>query len=183
MTRIALFSVFMACFSVLFAQVEEHSSVLVSAGGFESMDVQTVDKITYSMSWIIGESINETFVGSKKQLTQGFLQAQPLAVSSDTTLKDTVSNEQGAGEFAYQIKLYPNPVAHSLYIMVERPENEVFTLELSDLQGHKLQSIEKRSMSSVFNMDVSAYKGGMYILRVYTHSDKKNKIFRIIKIS
>ncbi|MEG1762216.1 MAG: T9SS type A sorting domain-containing protein [Bacteroidales bacterium] len=176
-----LFCLILSSSSLLFAQVQgEVGAYLFStAGGFEYCQASNPTKISYLMSWSIGEPITETFAASKKQLTQGFLQAQPIPKSP--TALDTLLSQGSTGEFAYKVKLYPNPCTSIAYLSIAQAQNEYFTLEISDIQGHLLQKINTKTGSTIVNLDLSDYRAGMYLVRVHAHLDNQSKVFRIIK--
>ncbi len=61
---------------------------------------------------------------------------------------------------------YPNPTTGSLVVRLQQPHFGEMTLEISDLQGRVLRSMDALSASQAANMDLRDLSAGMYLLRM-----------------
>ncbi len=118
------------------------------------------------VSWTIGEPVIATVTDGTTTLTQGFHQTK-LTVTA-------VDDIQIAG---LEIKVYPNPTSDYVTVhfskVVEKP-----TYLLFDLSGRLIQ--QKNIESTDEKIDMTAYSGGSYILKLNS-GQQPLQTFKIIK--
>jgi hypothetical protein len=77
-----------------------------------------------------------------------------------------------------RIKIYPNPTKGILKIeIINLPEEEIPALRLYDLSG--LELINLNNLSPIYNLDISNYIDGIYILRIIINDKVTN--WKVIK--
>jgi hypothetical protein len=137
--------------------------VIAAAGDFYKND-------NYSMSWTMGECVTETFSSAQNTLTQGFQQSSYTitAINRLTTADITVN-------------AFPNPVIDYITIQVKAADGSqpCYSFELFDVEGKLLlnQKLEENSRQ----FDMSVYRNGTYLLRVYNPEKNMIQNFKILK--
>ena len=101
-----------------------------------------------------GESVSRTFVITVFQFTE--------AVTA-RSLND--------------IKIYPNPVNKSFYI--QPADNRISKIELFDIQGRLIKTIQTENTGKVIEIDVNYLKQGVYYLKI--HADQGTRTDKLIK--
>ena len=77
----------------------------------------------------------------------------------------------------HQIQIFPNPVTNQLHITNDWQSGDV--VELFDMNGHRVFSAQPNN--SQFNIDMSPFQPGTYILRI-TQQGNKISVKRIVKM-
>ena len=122
----------------------------------------------FNFSYSVGQMFNIAIKQSDYYVSQG-IQHPMLMVLSDTPPD---------GEESVQMNVYPNPVAHELYIGLHQIENKGCIIQLMNMNGQVL--IERSIESENYVLSLEAYDAGQYLLRVVPcNSDPKT--FKIIK--
>ena len=122
-----------------------------------------------SMTWVIGEPIGETYVGSKKIVSQGFLQGEGFI--RDTISMDTAWQQLGV-EKGQRIEMlcYPNPTTGPLQVQFREVNYSggswMVDCVLTDMRGRSLQKQELGGLPNERMMDLSSYPAGVYFLQV-----------------
>lgn len=114
---------------------------------------ETFTSQDYSLDFVIGELAVESYQKETSMLTQGFLQGDESATSTnESTIADS------------DILIYPNPAMNHLNIEVYSRE-KVTQYEIVSLQG---ATISKSPLDGNISItDVSFLKPGMYLLCFY----------------
>ncbi len=73
------------------------------------------------------------------------------------------------------IRIYPNPATDFVYVDVAG--TDFYNIELVDMAGAVV--VKRTQMQGKETLDLSGFKGGMYILRVYSQDGKYNQINRV----
>ncbi|MCH8555329.1 MAG: T9SS type A sorting domain-containing protein, partial [Schleiferiaceae bacterium] len=73
------------------------------------------------------------------------------------------------------IRIYPNPARDFVYVDVAG--TDFYSVELVDMAGAVVA--KRTQMQGKETLDLSGFKGGMYILRVYSQDGKYNQINRV----
>ncbi len=129
----------------LLAQVEQERSVL-AAGGAEATSG------SLSLSWTLGEPMTESHTASGLTVSQGFQQGGA----------GTTGTHDAA--LAYDVVVFPNPTAQTLYVTADAPEPLV--AELVALDGKVLQTIELGFPTETFAISMATYPAASYFLVV-----------------
>ena len=135
----------------------------------------TIDQ-TYMKDPSSGELVSfdkALFVTPPAEFSVGYV---PIVVAQEKSEVNQVNNEP------YQhfpsISVYPNPASHTLHILLHVIPNPNSKLQLIDLSGKILQTLNLRKMRKT--LDISALPNGFYILN-YTDNIHFEKI-KFIKI-
>ncbi len=79
-------------------------------------------------------------------------------------------NDQANKEDCY---IYPNPVNDNLYVSLSNFYNKEYTIEISDLSGRILY--KQNATSKTTQIDISTYKSGVYICKIYNNEKIQTK--------
>jgi len=90
---------------------------------------------------------------------QGTINVIPLSVEDEKQAK---------------LKMYPNPVTDNLFI---KAPIEISKITITSILGKKI--LEKKAISSSLNIDMSAFRSGMYFIQI--ESGDKINTYRVIK--
>jgi len=124
-----------------------------------------------ALSYTIGESITETFSGTKAILTQGFQQS----LYTITSIDEIPDNN-------YHLSVYPNPAAESLTLFKgEGIKQSILSIELIDIKGKRL--FKDHIEGTTKQIDLSKYVSSIYFIKVYDENNKLLKTFKIQKIN
>lgn len=130
-----------AFFLVTSLQAQGLERSLLSSAGMQQ------ENAAIALEWSVGEAFVTDFQAGDFLLTQGFHQGGGLIGQVFTR----------AG-WNYQVRLFPNPVSHDLYMQKEGPER--FQLKVFDLLGQPVAqdnwSGETKSLN-VRNLEAGAY--------------------------
>ena len=77
------------------------------------------------------------------------------------------------------MKIYPNPVHNTLYIHGKKELHKPLRAQLFDVDGQMLKEVF--SFQNDFMMDVSNFKAGVYMLKLYNGYDLELQVEKIIK--
>ena len=124
-----------------------------------------------SLSWTIGETIVETFIGTNSILTKGFQQTS-YSVTGIKKLEDG----------SFQIKVFPNPASDFLNITFITKEKTSLLIELIDLNGKILLNIKVESTHLIKQINFTHYTPGTYFLRIRKTNGKLLESYQIQKI-
>lgn len=142
----------------VFAQ--ELSPSVVSTGG------ETYTASGYSLEFVIGEIVTESYTEQGFMLTQGFLQGneEELAIHEYTVR-------------AIDIDVYPNPSSDMVYIKCDVNEKPV-RVEIDDLQGCQVFSIQ--FSNNPMEVNLKKLNPGLYVLRLIfqDHNSVSKKIIK-----
>ena len=135
--------------------------VIASSGDYQ-------EGSTASVSWTLGEIVNETLSGSEAVLTQGFQQGS----YSITTLVENT-------ELSMQIDVYPVPTYDFINININKIEDYSICAVLFDLNGKKL--INKDLQKDEMQLNLETLPSAEYILQIIDDKQMLIKSFKIIK--
>ncbi|MDE5606784.1 MAG: T9SS type A sorting domain-containing protein, partial [Bacteroidales bacterium] len=117
------------------------------------------------MTWTIGEPMGETYAGSKKIISQGFLQGKGFI--RDTVDMDTAWTPLAVEtERLVEILCYPNPTHGPLQVVLNPvgAVGVVADVVLTDMQGRRLYRGSAGRLPWQETLDLSAYPAGTYLL-------------------
>ena len=139
--------------------------VISTAGGY-------VEGTGLSLSYTIGEVAVQTLTAGSLVLTQGF--QQPLDIG--TFNRETMQVD-------WQLKTWPNPVSHDLYLRVGSEIQQDLVLEAIDLSGrtHLIRKIEAPPQDSPFKVDLSNLAAGVYLIKIRTADHSIHRMVKILK--
>lgn len=150
----------------LSAQTVERA--VLSAGGSTQRQTLGQGGTPCLMTWTIGEPLNETYAGSKKILSQGFLQGKGYI--RDTVGMDTTWNWLGTEAVARMVEVlcYPNPTSGPLQVWLKSLGACEWTVEaeLTDMNGRRLYRPAPGRLPWQETLDLSAYPAGTYLLKL-----------------
>lgn len=109
-----------------------------------------------SISSTLGEIAIKTLTSTDFILTQGFQQG---AIKVNTLIDEK--------DFTLKIKVYPNPVTHSL--IIESDKESLY--ELYNINGQKILTINKSNPTEI--IDFSNYSSGIYLLKINNQETHK----------
>lgn len=123
-----------------------------------------------SLSWTAGEPVTETFSSSGNVLTQGFQQSNYNITAIDEVKVKDIS-----------INVFPNPTSDFITIAITslNGTNADYVVALYDLQGQLLYTANYSNTE--FELDLSSYPTGTYILTVLTKENQTVQNFKIQK--
>lgn len=129
-----------------YATAQELNPSVISTGG------ETFTVSGYSLDFVIGELVTESYTEQGLILTQGFLQGveEELGIHEHTINAD-------------DIDVYPNPVTDILYIMWEVEENPI-RIEIDDLQGCMVHSLQFDN--NPMEVSLKQLSPGLYVLKL-----------------
>jgi len=125
----------------------------------------TLTNSNLKLSYNIGETVVGLMTAGGSQLSNGYYPAMDLQVLS-----------LGDNTMDLQIKLYPNPTSHTLY--VSHPEINIFDITIFDLNGKQLYV---GIISKEKPLDISNYNQGIYLVTVENQEIHKKNTYKIIK--
>ena len=138
---------------------------VLSSGGEAKRVTLGTGGVSCLMTWSIGEPIGETYAGSKKILSQGFLQGAGFIV--DTIEMDTAWMPLAVEvDRLVEIRCYPNPTHGPLQVGLNPvgTAGVVAELVLTDMQGRRLYRRSAGRLPCMETLDLSAYPAGTYLL-------------------
>ncbi len=150
-------------FGLLSAQTIERE--VLSSGGEAQRQTLGTGGEPCLMTWTIGEPIGETYAGSKKIISQGFLQGKGFI--RDTIDMDTAWTPLAVeAEQMVEIICYPNPTQGPLQVVLNPvgPAGVVADIVLTDMQGRRLYRGSAGRLPWQETLDLSAYPAGTYLL-------------------
>ncbi|MCD4663889.1 MAG: T9SS type A sorting domain-containing protein [Bacteroidales bacterium] len=117
---------------------------VISTGG------ETYIASGYSLDFVIGEIVTESYTEQGFMLTQGFLQGneEELAINEHTVHVD-------------DIDVFPNPISDMVYIMCKVKQKPV-RIEIEDLQGCMVYSLQFKNNPMEANL--KQLNPGLYVL-------------------
>lgn len=124
----------------------------------------TLKSETGSISFSVGEVLNETFVNDTIALTQGM---QQVSISITPVSIDSKLFEA--------ILVYPNPTSD--YLNIKVPDDELIQISLLSIEG---KIILTKELNSSFIMNISSLQVGEYILLIQS-KEEKSISYKIIK--
>ena len=149
----------------LIAQQYSLSPVVVSSGGSYSSSGG------YSLSATVGEIAVTTLESGSYILTQGFQQSYDIGVGI---------RESGLD---WSINAWPNPVSDFLTIQFRVREPMDLNVEIMDITGRKylIRELYNISRDEIVTFNLSGYRKGIYLVRVYTPDQRVQKVYKIQK--
>ena len=118
-----------------------------------------------SVSWIIGEPVSETFVGSSSILSQGFYQPKLFVGIEQDFSKDN------------SIRVFPNPTSDFVIITSNNPKRII--CKMYDASG-KIIIMESINASEK-KIAMNNFCKGNYLLSLIDENNRILKTFKIIK--
>ena len=149
---------FFVCAATQFAFAQVLTPEVISSAGTSFINGSNV------LDWTLGEPVTSTFDNGTNQLSQGFHQNDMLITSMDEAVNSEIS-------------VFPNPTANMVQINFSKV-NEAGLIELYSVEG-KLLSSQSINTSTVSKVDMSAFAGGTYLLKI--KSSTLNQSYQIIK--
>lgn len=127
------------------------------------------------VNYNIGESVVFTAIGTTAVLTQGFEQKDVAEI--------TLTNSANSVMYA---NAFPNPVSEKLYITFNSSKISAdIELEVFDIQGNRINiDCFYPPAFSLFNfiLDFSAYKAGVYFIKLSSFGNNYSSTIKICKI-
>ena len=84
--------------------------------------------------------------------------------SNTITCSPTVLNDE---VFDNGIRVYPNPTADDIKIIINNKFDSDFIVDLYDSKGVLLKTLKKSGSETIFDVDLSKFSAGFYIIRIY----------------
>ena len=140
----------------------QNSQVLTTSGGYIE-----IHEIQYA--WSLGECLIHTISDGETNLTQGFHQSFSVV---------TTIEEKGTEGICM---VYPNPTSSSLYVKQTGGRKSPQHLKLVDPYGRVLVSKIIIDPSPEYEIDLSPYAEGLYILHLINQDTQYHHSIRIIK--
>ena len=146
---------------------------VLASGGAEERQTLGTGGDPCLITWSIGEPMGETYTNSKKILSQGFLQGEgfildTIGMNADMDA-DSIWGPLGVEtERLVEIRCYPNPTHGPLQVVLNPLGTDGMVAEavLTDLHGRRLQHASVGRLPWQETLDLSAYPGGTYLLRL-----------------
>ncbi len=117
------------------------------------------------LNWTLGEPVTSTLNTTSNILTQGFHQ--------DKFTITSVEDENGDSG----ITIFPNPTIDAIMVQLKFPDKST-SMELYTVEGKLLSSRSIHSETS-FQVDMSNYASGTYVLKI---KNKNLKSYQIVKL-
>jgi len=129
-----------------YVTAQELNPSVISTGG------ETFTVSGYSLDFVIGELVTESYTEQGLILTQGFLQGveEELGIHEQTIHAD-------------DIDVYPNPVTDIIYILCEAEKRPV-RIEIDDLQGCMVY--EWQFSKNPMEVSLKQLNPGLYVLKL-----------------
>ncbi len=100
------------------------------------------------------------------------IQTQKIKLSSLIQIKDLA---------ATQFKIYPNPSKGLVNIDIQSPINEVYSIEVIDLNGKSIRTYTSGQANLISKqLDLSALDGGLYFIKISNHNESFMKRIQIL---
>ena len=163
MKKIILLAFSILCCFTIYGQ-ELSRKVIGSSGDYHK-------GTNVTLSWTIGETIVETFIGANSILTQGFQQSS-YSVTGIKKLEDS----------GFQIKVFPNPASDFINISFITKEKTSVLIELIDLNGKILLNEKVESTHLIKQINFTHFTPGTYFLRIKETNGKLLETYQIQKI-
>ena len=128
-----------------------------------------------SLSYTLGETINETFRGDGSFLVQGFQQPLMSLKKNHQEKNTTTGNVLVSDKF--EITVFPNPASDFLYINNKSGSESICVIELLNTQGVKLMS--EKLINSKTKLGLTNIPNGFYFLRIISKENNSTDIFKI----
>lgn len=141
-------------------------TVMASAGDYLSNG-------SMSLSFTLGEVAVTTLQATNLILTQGF--QQPFEIDIGNAVEEKPVN--------WSVKAFPNPVENILKIKFTLEQTDSYTLQVMDITGKKMlvQELDFVTTGETYEIDMSEYAPGIYLLNITSKDQKTNQIYKIRK--
>ena len=107
-----------------------------------------------------------------QQLQQQIDELKKLIVGNSSLTKDVATKEVGTAN-AEDISLYPNPTTGIFTITASNINNGV--IEIYDMAGNSMQKTTFNNAKSGYQLNVSGYAKGVYLLNIIANNKKYTK--------
>jgi hypothetical protein len=138
--------------------------VVASAGDYFSNG-------TISISWTLGEVATETIGNGTYTLTQGFQQPDYLVTAVPKYLNPK-----------FEVTLYPNPATDIVKLTIKGNENFDLLVNLYDAIGRELLTSKVLAGVSEKDIDMSAYRAGIYFVKISQTNGEGLKTIQVAKV-
>lgn len=106
--------------------------------------------------------------------------APSLNTKKEPTAKDQLVDKVNPSEFDSDVKVYPNPTNDILHLEIRSSAIEEYTVVLSDMKGRVL--FDRKNMNdNAFDLDMTHYPSGVYVLQIVDVASKKSYFNKVIK--
>ena len=141
------------------------TSVVAAGGGY-------FEGAQMSLSWTLGELAVSTLYGEHVVLTQGFQQHFDMEVG------------MAGKETGWTVSAYPNPVGDALRIRFDTPVPGSYILEIMDMTGRlvRQERCPEIKPGDIMELNMTAYRPGIYLLKVYDLKKKQVQVCSLRKI-
>lgn len=159
---------------LIYSTIHAHAQVqlernLLSSGGVYATSANII------LEYSIGEPMVTSRISPSVILTEGFHQSNNGLSSINYLLMDSV-----------HISLYPNPVMTDLHISLLANSHTNLIIELMDIYGRTLQSVNtilKADIPAMIYLDTKNLAAGTYLLRCTNQSKKRlEQNFKLLKL-
>ena len=162
MNRILILSLLFLAFAIPAGAQRIEPSVIGSAG---ELFLATNSQLQMTL----GETVTATFLSGNGRITQGFHQPN-LSITA-------ISAGHGP---AFPLTFWPNPTSDWLNVRIPDTGPAAYQLMICDMRG-KILHRRQASEGETFQIDLSVYTAGHYILRARNLTDSSIQNFKIIK--
>jgi hypothetical protein len=150
----------------LHAQTYSISAEVISSGGSSSTSA------SYTNFGVIGEAVvNHRVTGGNYETDIGFLQQ---VSTSGSNINERIETNA--------VKIYPNPVNHTLKIQINTPESfAINKLMLTNTLGVTVFEKTPAQENLVYTIDMSSYAPGVYHLLLYTNKGTVRRKILVVR--
>jgi len=147
------------CFQLLFSIILLSTSITISGQQIERFTFSSAGSSSVAndvvLDWSFGQIAVNTISNEAYHLTQGFHQANP-------NQSVHVSDPSHVTLFSH----YPNPTTGIINFDFEQAYSEGTILEVYDLRSRLIQKFELDAVASSYQLDLSSYSDGSYLVKV-----------------
>tara|TARA_Y100000589_G_scaffold10880_1_gene8994 strand:+ start:864 stop:1418 length:555 start_codon:yes stop_codon:yes gene_type:complete len=158
---ISIFCIFLSIF--LKAQSISNQSI----GSVANLKALDNSSITFSVGELILISTNS----DEGSLSSGFFNGL-MATTSIIPIEQATD---------FTAKIYPNPVFDLVTISVENKYSDIFSFEISDIQGKIVSKKKSGGYENLFSFDMSIYPKGTYFLKIRNNHNTDLASYKLIK--
>lgn len=152
--NILLFLIVFSCFSTYGQEIKLNATAVTTAG---NNNQKSLTEATVNISkWRLGE-------------------VHLIQLQSNSLIN--------ADDIDWNVKSYPNPFRQNLNLEFQTEKIGVFTIQLTDISGKKIQSITKRTVlpNEVIKLDLSQLNSAMYLVHIIPENKTVQRIIKVQK--
>ena len=156
------------CFSFMYGRAQTISPSVISSTGGAISDSATV------LNWTLGETVIQNIQSGNNYLSQGFHQPYYTII---TAVENTTS--------FFDVKVFPNPSADILNIIINSDTELPFELFLTDINGKVLFKKKENTGAKQhsFTYDTSNLATALYFIKITNTGKNISETFKIQKVN